>query len=84
MTKTSFLVVYDYGQGGVWAFVEATSKDDLLRRFPELQVFDSQPSWMSESEVTRIRRTSTYDIDRPAGLLRDLIAQRKDSQAGTG
>ena len=84
MSKKPFLVVYDYGQGGVWAYVEASTRDDILRRFPELQVFDSPPSWMSTDEIARIRRTSTIDIDRPSGLLGDLIAARKGTSTGTG
>lgn len=83
MTKRAFLVCYDYGQGGVWAFVEAPSKLDIMRRFPELQVVDSTPGWMSEGELARIR-ARTLDLDRPSGLLKDLIAQRKDPAAGTG
>ena len=79
MTKRPFLVVYDYGQGGVWAYVKALSKDDILRRFLELQVVETRPEWMSEAHLARVRRTNTLDIDRPSGLLSDLLADRKGS-----
>ncbi len=84
MTKKPFLVCYDYGQGGVWAFVEAASEHDILRRFPELQVVGKRPSWMSETEMARIRERRTLDLDRPSGLLQDLIAQRDDPSVETG
>jgi hypothetical protein len=40
--KSRFLVVYDYGQGGVWAFVWARSVDEIHEKFRDLQVgFDA-------------------------------------------
>ncbi len=83
MTKQPFLVVYDYGQGGVWAYAEAYSEDDVLRRFPELQVVETRPIWMSDEYAALLAR-GTLDIDRPTGLLADLIAARKASSTGTG
>ena len=84
VTKGPFLVVYDYGQGGVWAFVKAPSRAAILRRFPELEVVDTRPAWMSEADVARIRATGTLDLERPSGLLSDLVAQRKGASAGSG
>ena len=69
-----FLVVYDYGQGGIWAFVIAEAPDEVKSRYPELDVIERRPDWMtSEIEVG----LDTYDLeDVPTGLLRDLLNQR--------
>lgn len=73
-----FLVVYDYGQGGVWAFVRAPSPDEIRRRFPELRVVSERPPWMSDELRLQIEETESYDLDEaPRGLLADLIARRK-------
>ena len=55
-TMTEFLVVYDYGQGGVWAIVRAESPADVRALFPELTLVTDRPSWMSdqEGEVTLV------------------------------
>ncbi|HEX2031840.1 MAG TPA: hypothetical protein VHL78_10625 [Actinomycetota bacterium] len=78
MIKRTFLVVYDYGQGGVWAFVRARSSDDIRRRFPELEVVQSPPGWMTPEDEDRIRRTMTFDVDDPSGLLEHVAAGRQD------
>lgn len=74
--KKAFLVVYDYGQGGVWAYVRASSAADVRRRFPELEVVESPPQWMSSAEVERIRRTMTFDAENPRGWLRSVVEAR--------
>lgn len=83
VTTKRFLVVYDYGQGGVWAFVNASSRAAIERRYPELKVVDLPPDWLSESDLARLR-ARTLDLDRPSGLLTDLVSQRKGSSTGTG
>ncbi len=66
--RQSFLVVYDYGQGGVWAFVLAESKERLKLMFPELQVFDRPPSWMTESQLVGISAERTIEHRRSGEL----------------
>jgi hypothetical protein len=44
--KDRFLVVCDYGQGGVWGYVLAPSRDEVVKRYPELDVIDEPPAWM--------------------------------------
>lgn len=75
--KRSFLVVYDYGQGGVWAFINATSRAEIKRRFPEFEVFDKPPGWMSADVLARLSERMTFDIDDPRGWLADVVAERK-------
>ena len=77
-----FLVVYDYGMGGVWAYVEAESAEQIEERFPELKVFPEPPPWMPEDHRQKLLER-TYDIDeKNFGLLADLLDQREDPAAG--
>lgn len=65
------------------AFVKASSEAEILRRFPELKVVENRPAWMTEAYFARIR-ARTLNLDRPSGLLSDLVAQRKGSSTETG
>jgi hypothetical protein len=77
--KKRYLVVYDYGKGGVWAYVEADSAREIQKKFPELTVVQEPPSWMTEEYRNRLL-ARTYDIDESNfGLLADLIDQRGKS-----
>lgn len=84
--KQRFLVLYAYGQGGVWAFIHARSRRDIERRFPELEIVDEPPSWMSEDEIAILEERMTFDIERPRGFLAKLAEQRarvgRDASAG--
>ena len=61
--RQRFLVVYDYGQGGVWAFIWARSADDIRQRFRDLEVVNTFPSWLAGDELARTEQTMTFDID---------------------
>ena len=61
--KQRFLVVYDYGQGGVWAFVWARSEAEISRVFRDLEVVHSPPSWLTGNELASIEDGMTFDID---------------------
>jgi hypothetical protein len=63
MSKKRFLVVYDYGQGGVWAYLLAESSEYLRRHFPQLAVHDQPPSWMSAADLEHVARTMTIDAE---------------------
>ena len=76
MKKRDFLVVYDYGQGGVWAFLSARSREEIESGFPELRVVEETPDWMSETELKGIKKRMSFDVDRPSGWLRTLLDQR--------
>jgi hypothetical protein len=74
--KQPFLVVYDYGQGGLWALLHATSVDDIHRRYSELEVFARVPDWM-RADMLRLVRSESYDIEQPpTGLLASLLEAR--------
>lgn len=68
--KEDFLVVYDYGSGGVWLVIHARSRDEITEKYRDLNVFDSRPDWMTDEEYHRIERSSlSCDIDTPTDWL---------------
>jgi hypothetical protein len=70
--KKEYLIVYDYGMGGVWAILAARSEQEICEKYPELKVFDVRPSWMSDAYYNNIRDNS-FDIDVvPTGWLATL------------
>lgn len=77
--KQRFLVVYDYGSGGVWAYVDAESSEEIEREFPELTVVSQPPDWMSADEQADIAEHATYDLheDRSFGLLAEIQDNRE-------
>ena len=74
--KPQFFVVYDYGQGGVWAIVEADRRELIIERFPEVQVFDERPPWMTD-EVARQLQSQVIYLELPTGLLADIMQSRE-------
>ena len=65
LARREFIVVYDYGMGGIWGIVSARSKNAILSEFPDLIVFENRPSWMSEYELEQIRNSCKFDLDDP-------------------
>jgi len=77
--KQRYLVLYDYGQGGLWGYVLAETAEDITRRFPELVVVNEVPDWMGGDLEVRLRETEE-DIDSPrGGLLANLLSNRSDA-----
>jgi len=75
--KRPFLVTYDDGTGGVWAYLVARSREEIGRRFPEFEVVDSRPSWLTDEVDDRVRETLTLDIDDEEDpVLRAIIQSR--------
>ena len=72
--KQSFLVVHDYGAGGLWGIMSATSEEAISTKFPGLKVVRDRPSWMSDDEYRRIEALFSFDIDDdpPKGWLAKL------------
>ena len=48
-TKTAFLVVHDYGMGGVWAVIRAENAQDVSGKYPELESVSERPGWMDDA-----------------------------------
>jgi hypothetical protein len=61
--KKRFLVVYDYGTGGVWAFVWARSEEEIHRAFRDLDVVDATPSWLVGDQLAMMEERRTFDVD---------------------
>jgi hypothetical protein len=76
-SKRLFLVVYDYGMGGLWGLIWARSEDEILSRYPELVVAQERPKWMTSEDYVQLERTRTYDIDEaPTGILNAVVSDR--------
>ena len=77
MDKQEFFVVYDYGQGGLWAILRAESAEQVRRKYPGVEVFEGRPPMLDDATVSSIRRAGVRDIDDPpGGWLADLQAGR--------
>jgi hypothetical protein len=77
---TEFLVAYDYGTGGLWAFAEAQSENEIISMFPELTVVRPRPEWMNDQEEAKIRCARSFVVDDPRTYpdwLRAVIEDRK-------
>jgi len=76
--KKEFLIVYDYGTGGLWGVIRARSAKEILAKYPELGVESERPEWMTDAVFADVRRAETHDIDdQPDGLLKALLADRR-------
>lgn len=72
-----FLVVYDYGMGGLWGILIAPSKAAISAKYPELGIVDQPPAWMDDADLAKFRSEPLWlDDDPPQGLLRALITDR--------
>jgi hypothetical protein len=65
MAEAEYLLLYDYGMGGVWAVVSAPSKPSVEKAYPELVVFEERPDWVDDDEYARIRARSGFQFDQP-------------------
>lgn len=74
--KQPYLVVYDYGMGGLWGVMLARSEEEIARLYPELVVVHDRPRWMSDERYARICERQ-YDIDgAPRGMLKAVLSDR--------
>jgi hypothetical protein len=68
--KKQYLVVYDYGMGGLWGVIAARSEQEILQKYPSLEVVVARPGWMSDAEYSLIISKNSFDIDdEPRGWL---------------
>ncbi len=61
--KRGYLVLHDYGMGGIWAYVLAESEDRVRREFPDFKVVPEPPSWMTEQVLSDVKKRLTLDVD---------------------
>ena len=75
--KQRYLVVYDYGMGGVWAVIAARSREEIFGKYPALSVLDTRPAWMSDEFYENICARNSFDIDdEPRGWLADYSREK--------
>ena len=61
--KQKFLVVHDYGTGGLWCVMAARSEAEIAEKFPGLKVIKERPRWMRDDDYQRIEASNSFDID---------------------
>jgi hypothetical protein len=72
-----FLVVYDYGSGGLWGVLMAPSKAAIEERYPELDIVNERPRWMSQERYESVMEEPLWlDDEPPQGLLAVLLSDR--------
>jgi hypothetical protein len=73
--KRQFVVVDDYGTGGIWGIVAAESAEAITRRYPQLRVITiGDPGWVTPEKYSEIvnewiKPQARFDIDHPTGWL---------------
>jgi hypothetical protein len=73
--KHEFVVVDDYGTGGIWGLIAAGSAEDIERRYPALRVVTiGNPAWVTAEKYSEIisdwiSASERFDIDNPTGWL---------------
>jgi hypothetical protein len=77
--KKRFLIAYNYGMGAAWGVIAARSEEEIIRRYPELEVCRTQPEWMTGDLYDRIVDVNSYDIDyEPHGWLAQLAHKNRE------
>ena len=74
---SEFLVVYDYGMGGLWAVVLADSVDQITTRYPEVKIATDRPAWMDDSDFERLRQeVADISVAEDQGIFKAVVADR--------
>jgi hypothetical protein len=68
--KTRFLVVDDYGMGGIWAYVLAESAEEIKARYPTLQIVTEVPGWVQREDANLPEFDSEDDSNEWLAALR--------------
>jgi hypothetical protein len=58
--KRPFLAVHDYGMGGVWAYIWASSREEAESRFA-VTIVDELPAWLKGDS----HLVASLDVDDP-------------------
>ena len=75
--KKEFVVCYDYGMGGIWGPVWATSVQEITDKYPELVVVEAKPEWMSSDLWRTILGRPVADVDgEPNTVLQAALEDR--------
>lgn len=72
--QQTFLVIDDYGTGGIWFYLHARSVEEIHERFPELTVITQWRDWMTPDRlVPVIWNCQAYDIEQPHGWFAEYV-----------
>jgi hypothetical protein len=74
--KQRFLAAHDYGMGGIWMYITAKRASDITDAYPELEIFEEPPSFISEATLAKIEEKLSYDLDDPPEYLKALADRR--------
>jgi hypothetical protein len=77
--RADFLVCYDYGMGGLWGILRARSAEEIHEKYPELDIAETRPGWMTEDYFRKISapdRLMDIGAEPTSWLLKALIADR--------
>ena len=65
MDTDEYLVVDDYGTGGIWAVMLAPSRAAVEAAYPDLKGFDDRPDWVDDAEFATIKSRTGFRFDEP-------------------
>jgi len=60
--KQEYLIVYDYGTGGIWGIAVSESEKAITKVFPELKVIHERPEWMSSKQFADLSAVSRFVV----------------------
>ena len=72
-----FYVAYEYGSGAAWAFVKADTAAAVTAEFPELDVYDTPPEWMTIEDLHQVREHAVVELHAAPNLDHILEASRR-------
>lgn len=70
-TRKEYLTVYDYGTGAVWYYITASSPDEILKKYPKLEVLEKEPDWFDGAIRNKILHADVND--KPGDFLKRMI-----------
>ena len=75
-----FLTCYDYGTGGIWRYVFAESAQEIITKYPELEVVDLVPEWMDQNVINSPNELTIDVNDNNDEFLNAVVNERNKSQ----
>lgn len=73
--KQRYLAVYDYGMGGLWGYVLASSPREITDKYPEVTVVGDEPPWMTDERRAKLEVVDIHD-PIPKGILANVELDR--------
>ena len=77
MSKQRYLVLHDYGMGGLWWWIHARSPREVLETFAEVEVVDA-PAAIVQASGWQLEEVDIDASVMPAGL--DELRDKRDQQ----